>query len=132
MSLMIERFPKEKIAQYPEIEAVYLFGSQAAGTARTDSDYDFAVVLKHGSKVDIKFELLTILTEAGFDEISVVVLDDSDPYLNFQAVKHNKLLFKKPDFNQHEYYSLTVRKYLDIEPYLARQRKELKARMLNG
>lgn len=35
-------------AHYPSVQGVYLFGSQADGTARAGSDADIAVLLPHG------------------------------------------------------------------------------------
>lgn len=40
---VVERVRK-RIAEHVRVEALILFGSHAAGTARWDSDYDFVVV----------------------------------------------------------------------------------------
>jgi predicted nucleotidyltransferase len=37
------------LAACPEVEAVVLFGSRAAGTAKPDSDYDFLIVMPEGA-----------------------------------------------------------------------------------
>lgn len=111
------------------VEAVYLFGSRAEDRARSDSDFDFAVVASSLSKPgssELRDKLLTELTRAGFDNLSVVIFSFDDLYLAFQCVKNNFVVYKRDGFDVDSFYSLVVRRYLDFEPYLRRQREEFR------
>lgn len=124
-------------ARHQEIKAVYLFGSHARGEATDLSDLDLAVLLEEGAAGDeraqkIKLDLLTALTQAGYDDIDLVILNNLSIVGKYEVVKHNCLIYQVEDFEASTYYSLQVRKYLDFKPYLEVQRKALKERILNG
>ena len=57
---------KTVFAQFPQIQAVYLFGSLAAGRGRLDSDLDLAVVSAHGRPSSEKLDILARLAREGF------------------------------------------------------------------
>jgi predicted nucleotidyltransferase len=120
-------------ANFPEIQAVYLFGSRATATARPDSDYDLAVVSApekpaRGRKMDI----LSDLAKAGFDNVDLSFLDRDNPVLCHEAVRMNRLVFSRPEFDRGSFYSRVIRIYLDFQPCLAIQRKAIKERILHG
>ncbi|MDZ7750220.1 MAG: nucleotidyltransferase domain-containing protein [Gammaproteobacteria bacterium] len=117
---------------YPEITAVYLFGSHAEGRARPDSDLDLALVGPREVLEARKLDILADLTRAGFDRIDLVLLEGADPALAFEAVRPNRLLYARPDFDHGSFYSLTLREYFDFEPYLRIQREALKRRLTGG
>ena len=114
------------------IEAAYLFGSTAEGRARPDSDLDLALVGPADALQARKIDLLADLTAQGFDRIDLVLLDEADPLLRFEAVHHNCLVYARSDFDHGSYFSRTVREYFDLEPYLATQRRAMKRRWLDG
>jgi predicted nucleotidyltransferase len=120
------------LARYPSIEAAYLFGSRAAGQARPDSDVDVALVGPRAELQARKVEILAELVAEGADEVDLVILDDADVVLRFEAVHHNCLIFARPDFDHGQYFSRTVREYFDFEPYLRIQREAFKRRLLSG
>ncbi|MFO8034722.1 MAG: nucleotidyltransferase domain-containing protein [Candidatus Bipolaricaulota bacterium] len=126
---------EEKLAEVfgrqPEVEAVYLFGSTAEGHASSGSDLDLAVLPARGGSVD-KLELLADLVEAGFSDVDLVVLDGRDLVLEYEAVRHNRLVYAVPEFDRGETYSRIVRRYLDFLPYLEIQRRAYKRRILDG
>ncbi len=117
-------------ATYPGIEAVYLFGSWAAGTARQCSDLDLAIVPRDDQVRDRRLDLLTDLAREGFTQVDLVFLDVKDIVLRYEAVRLNRVIYQTPDFDRGAYYSYTVRLYLDFLPYLKVQREALKARIL--
>ncbi len=117
---------------HPDIEAVFLFGSHAAGRARPDSDLDLALVGPRDRLEKQKLDLLADLARAGFDRVDLVLLDGADPALRFEAVRPNCLVHARPDFDRGSYYSLTLREYFDFEPYLRVQREALKRRLAGG
>lgn len=119
-------------SSYPEIEAVYLFGSAAAERNTVFRDIDLGIVDSDPSIREKKVEIYADLAKQGFDDVDMVFFYAADLVLQFEIIHHNKLIYKKEDFNHGELFSITIRKYFDFEPYLKRQRKKLKERILHG
>ena len=118
--------------RFPAVEAAYLFGSRAEGKAGPASDFDIALV---GHRADLQGRKLDILAElvgAGFDRTDLVLLDGADPFMQFEAVHHNCLIYARPGFDRGAYYSRVVRMYFDFEPYLRIQREAMKQRLAHG
>ncbi len=121
----------EIFEKFPDIQAVYLFGSAATGEMHAESDLDLAVVPRRGATLD-KLEILTELARHGFDNVDLVILDTDDIVLKYEAVRHNKVVYAAEDFDPGAMFSLVVREYLDFLPYLERQRKAYKEKILGG
>lgn len=120
----------EVFSHYPEIQAVYLFGSVAAGTARPESDLDLAIVPRHPNLRRKKLDILTDLARAGFDNVDLVLLDIDDIVLKYEAIRQNRLVYQTKDFDPEAMYSKIIRQYLDFQPYLEVQRHAYKRRIL--
>ncbi len=117
--------------QYPAIQAVYLFGSSVTGKTHSESDLDLAVVPGDSSLRGQKLDILTDLARIGFDNVDLVFLDSDDIVLQYEAVKHNHLIYQTEDFCRGEMYSKVIRQYLDFKPYLKVQREAYKRRIRN-
>lgn len=117
---------------YPEIEAVYLFGSTAEGRSNDESDIDLAVYPGTDSLKSKKLDMLGKLAEAGFSKIDVIFLDGRDIVLEHQAVRLNRRVYEKAGFDSGSVFSSVVRKYLDFVPHLAVHRRKMKGRILHG
>lgn len=116
---------------YPEILAVYLFGSYADGTARPDSDLDLGVLPRTPTLRERLLDLLADLTAAGFDRVDIVFLDQADPTLRYEVVRRNHPLYLAPDFDHGTYFSHVLREYWDLEPYLRIVRQAYKEKWLH-
>jgi predicted nucleotidyltransferase len=123
---------KAIFGKYPGIQAVYLFGSSATGRARAESDLDLAVLADDARLRARKVDILAELAANGFCNVDLVFLPDNDIVLQYEAVRLNRLLYQRPDFDGAATFSLVVRRYLDFQPYLKVQRKAYKQRVLNG
>jgi len=117
---------------FGEIQAVYLFGSTAAGNLHQESDLDLAIYPGSESLKKKKLLILTELARHGFDNVDLIFLDGNDIILEYEAVRQNRLVYQKKYFDRGTLYSNTVRKYLDFYPFLLVQRKAYKMRLLNG
>ncbi len=117
--------------RYPEILAVYLFGSYADGTARADSDIDLGILPRTPEFHNRLLDLLADLTKAGFDRVDIVFLDQADLTTRYEIVRRNTLLYAAPDFYHGDYFSRTLREYWDFEPYLRVAREAYKEKLLN-
>ena len=118
--------------QFPEVRAVYLFGSAAEGRRGPESDLDLGVLADEEAFAEHKLELLTELARAGIDEVDLLLLNTADTVTRFEAVRPNMLIYRSGDFDHDAFYSLVVRKYLDLKPYLERQRAAYKERLRRG
>jgi len=122
----------EIFRRYPDVQAVYLFGSRASGHTRPGSDIDLAIVPADGAPEQQRLSILADLTQAGFDDVDLVFLDGKDLVLAYEAVRPNRLIYQREGFNRGAYYSKVVRMYLDFLPYLEVQRAAYKRRVLDG
>lgn len=117
--------------KYPDIKAVYLFGSVGSGKTHRESDLDLAIVPRSGNLRGKKLSILTDLARSGICNVDLVILDTDDIVLKYEAVRQNKLIYQTEDFNRGEMYSKTVRQFLDFERYLKVQRQGRKRRILH-
>ena len=121
--------------KYPEVEAVYLFGSAASNKQISngiDTDIDLGIVASDNSIEKRKVNLHADMIRQGLDHVDLVFFDSADLILQFEIIHQNKLIYSKEEFKHGELFSNTIRKYLDFKPYLDRQRKNLKSRIING
>lgn len=123
---------KQVFVKYPDIQAVYLFGSQAEGSMREESDLDLAILPKSSKIHKRKLDILTDLAKHGFCRVDLVFLDTDDIVLKYEAIRRNKLIYQKDEYNKGIYHSLILRQYFDFYPYLKVQREALKRRILSG
>jgi hypothetical protein len=122
----------EIFRMYPDVQAVYLFGSLAAGNVHGESDLDLAVVPRRSSIRAKKLDILADLARCGFCNVDLVFLDTDDIVLKYEAVRQNRLVYQAEDFDRGAMYSRVVRQYLDFLPYLKVQREAYKRRLLRG
>ena len=119
-------------SDYPEIRAVYLFGSAAEVRAGPTSDLDLAIVASPELR-EKKLDILAHLVRKGFDSVDLVFLEEEqDLVLAYEAVRLNCLVYAGPGFDRGATYSRIVRKYLDLEHFLRIQRDALRQRVGHG
>ncbi len=109
---------EEVFARFPDVQAVYLFGSVAEERAHYESDIDLAVVPREGAGPLNKLDMLSELARVGFCSVDLVILDTNDIVLKHEAVRLNRLVYHTDDFDAATFFSKVVREYLDFSPYL--------------
>lgn len=111
---------------FPEILFAYLFGSQASGKSKQESDVDIAVYLLHGTKsLALVSRILSVIEEVVKQkEVDLTILNDAGVILSMEVIK-GKLLFVRQDaLDIHaEYYSLTCREFEDHTAWMEKQLK---------
>ena len=117
---------------HEEVNAVYLFGSMASGKTHPESDLDLGLRFSSPELARPKIEYLSELTAAGVDRVDLVYLHEADPTMQYEIVRHNRLLHAVPSFNRGEYYSNCLRRFFDLQPLLKIQRQAMKERLKNG
>ncbi len=122
----------EKIFRaYPDIQAVYLFGSTASGKTHAKSDLDLAILPRKSSLRQKKLDILTELAREGFTDVDMVFLDTEDVVIKFESIRQNHLIYCAEGFDANAFFSLTLRQYFDFAPYLKTQRDAYKRRVLH-
>lgn len=94
---------------YPDIQAVYLFGSAVTGRLHAESDLDLAIVPRPGAGELPRLDILTDLARAGFCRVDLVILDTDNIVLKHGVVRHNRLIYQTEDFDRGAYFSIVVR-----------------------
>jgi len=118
---------------FPAVQAAYVFGSAATGRRSTRSDLDLAVWLHDTAEsASLRLDLLTELIRRGFDDVDLVVLNEADLTLQYEALRPNVLIYATDDFDHPATFSNILRKYWDFEPYLAAQRAAYKNELQHG
>src|SRR5690554_7012081 len=83
--------------QDPNIEVLWLYGSQAKGTATAHSDHDFAVAFKHIKKDTLEQRLVPILLAQqwadalGVEDNKISIVD-----INHRSEEHTSELQSRP------------------------------------
>jgi predicted nucleotidyltransferase len=97
----------------PEVIAAWAFGSALGGQIAPGSDVDVAVWFETGPSFEQQDALLARLQETlGVDEIDLVVLNDANPILRFEAISGQVLFCRDPN-RRAAFVSLTAREYED-------------------
>ena len=123
---------KNVFRKYPEIQAVYLFGSVASGNVHQESDIDLAIIPDTEKLREKKLTILTDLAREGFSNVDLIFIGKEDVVLQYEAIRQNILVYKTPSFDRGSTYSKIVRQYLDLFPYLEVQRQAYKQRIMDG
>lgn len=77
------------------VQLCVLFGSQATGKARVDSDVDLALWVKPSPEPLVKLRWLRELEELLGKEVNLVwVSPDTNPVLGFEIVRDGRVLFE--------------------------------------
>lgn len=103
----------KRISQNPKVKAIFLFGSQANGKARKDSDFDIAVLTDGMSR---KEELGII--GLGSDELDISIFSNLPLAIQFRVLKEGKLLFCRDEKVVYDIKVRVFKQYLDFSYHL--------------
>lgn len=114
------------------VGVVYLIGSRATGMARTDSDVDFAIVMKEKKQLKTTLKLHEILyallskslkPQDKAKDIDVIFLDTAPLYYAIAARDEGQILFEiSPHFRLNFEEKITL-DYADFEPFRREQER---------
>jgi len=104
---------KQVFSTRPNVVAVWAFGSAKGGRVRPGADLDIGVLFQSKPGLD---ELASLRAELQktlhFDEIDLVVLDDSSSILRFEATSGRRI-YCRDAARCAEFVSLAAREYED-------------------
>jgi predicted nucleotidyltransferase len=117
--MAINRLYKKEFSDFCKahgIELAILFGSQATGTAKPESDIDLGVWLTKPTRQhrELQHDLINFLKT---DTIDLVILNYASPLLKFQVAKTGKPLYQKEPGAFAAYCSLALRQHSDAKPF---------------
>ena len=102
------------LKKLPYVQAIILFGSQARGTARQDSDIDIAVITREATE-EQEWDIVEKTDELDINTFSRLPL-----IIQFRVIKEGKILFIRNREVLEEVQLKTIRNYLDFEPFIER------------
>lgn len=114
------------------LDALWLYGSQAEGTARADSDVDLAALFRRPPQGLEIFDARTELEELLCREVDLVDLDQAPPILAMQILKHGRLLVDRNPSRRHDAFSRIVSLYEDLKILRRESERALFQRMRVG
>ena len=86
------------ICQYSQVDAIYLYGSRAKGTALEDSDWDIAILFSHFiedvlEQINRPQHLEAFLQREFklYDKLSIIDLELAPPPLQYNIIRGKKL-----------------------------------------
>ncbi len=103
----------EAIKAEKGVEAIYLFGSHAAGKAKPYSDIDICVVTGRSARKGS-------IRSHSSEKIDTNIFWDLPLNIRYRVIKEGKLLYAKNELTVHRISVDTVLFYLDFKPVLDR------------
>lgn len=112
---------QQRLSQYPEIIAAYLYGSAVTGKMNPMSDVDVAILLQEQTprrrELSISFHILSAIQEIIHREGDVKVLNRITdlPFLH-EVLSKGKLIYERDPGIHRSFVAETVIAYLDFKP----------------
>jgi predicted nucleotidyltransferase len=123
----------------PEVDAVYVFGSAAAGTAGPLSDLDIAVLLDRiglaqaaadpGYSASLVADLMERL---GTERVDLVLLHEASPLLAHRVIRDGRALYIRDEQALYAFQFRAIQRYLDTKRLRESQAEALAARLHAG
>lgn len=118
---------QEVAALFPEIQLVYLFGSQVEGAVGPLSDYDFGIVLVHSADEQALRARIchAFVKRLGTPRVDVVLLQRAPIELAYAAIALGVLLFERTKLLRVEFEAYVMGRYGDYLPVLRAHRRDI-------
>ncbi len=114
------------------LDTMWLFGSEAAGTAREDSDLDLAALFRRRPSALEIFEARGDLGEILHRDVDLIDLDQASPILGMQVLRYGRLLIDRNPKRRYAFFSRTISMYDDLKIVRRQAEQALFARMNSG
>jgi len=114
------------------LDTLWLFGSEARGDARPDSDVDLGALLQQRTSPLERFDAQGELAEILERPVDLVDLDQVSPILAMQVLKHGRLLVDRNPKRRFAFFSRTLSLYEDLKIYRREAEQSLFTRLRQG
>lgn len=111
----------EHLKAHPAIEFAILFGSQAHGKAKSESDLDITIYLNRALSLEEYLILNLQLEKISGREVDLIILNEAYPLLKHQVMKNRKVLFIRNFDLYADFREKTIDEYqefLEVNDYL--------------
>ncbi|SHJ54540.1 type VII toxin-antitoxin system MntA family adenylyltransferase antitoxin [Paramaledivibacter caminithermalis] len=113
-----------RIVSFYNIKLMYVFGSYAKDKNNKNSDLDIAVLLEKEYNPIVKLNIIGDLVEIfKRDDIDLVILNDANPVLRHQIIKHGKILYEDSEETKVNFEVKVLKEYMDMEHFRKTQMK---------
>jgi uncharacterized protein YutE (UPF0331/DUF86 family)/predicted nucleotidyltransferase len=101
-----------------DVEMVILFGSQAKGLARPDSDIDLGILLaKYPIPVEEELQLcLDLVGAVQTGKVDIVILNHADPFLCYEAACYGIAIYERTPSIFDRFKVMAFKRFVDTEP----------------
>ncbi len=113
------------------LQLAIVYGSAAAGTMRSDSDVDIAILLDHTIAAAEKIELTGVLEQALLRDVDLVDLSELSGTILKQILCKGQVVINKDATKLAELYKRMIYNQTDMMPYVIRTLEERQQRFLN-
>jgi uncharacterized protein len=97
------------------LDTLWLFGSEARGTARSESDVDFGGLFRRRPTPLEVFDAGADLGLRLNRRVDLVDLDRASPILGMQVLRHGRLLVDRNPKRRHAFFGQTLSQYEDVK-----------------
>lgn len=97
------------------LDSLWVYGSEATGTANRRSDLDLAALFRGRPAPEDVLEAAAELTGSLGRAVDLVDLDRASPILAMQVLRHGRLLVDRNPRRRHAFLSRTVSLYEDLK-----------------
>jgi uncharacterized protein len=97
------------------LDALYLYGSEAAERARVDSDVDFAILARRRITAPERLALASELAVLLGRDVDLVVLDEVSPILRMQVLRNGRRVFASAPTRAAELEARSFSEYADLK-----------------
>ncbi len=112
---MKQQITETVLKHFPEVQAVYLFGTYGTGDQRPESDADIALLLPHSSRIgnlqlarsDCRFDLEELLEK----EVDLLNLRELSTVFQKEVVMNGRLIYCRNRYAVDEFEMLTLSFY---------------------
>jgi len=123
----------------PEVDAVYVFGSTAAGTAGPLSDLDIAVLLSSDALAQAAADpgysaslAADLMRRLGTDRVDLVMLHEAPPLLAHRMIRGGRALHIANEQALRAFQFRAIQRYLDTKPLRESQANAFADRLRAG
>jgi predicted nucleotidyltransferase len=114
------------------LDTLWLFGSEAQGTTRPDSDLDLAALFRRRPTGLEVLEAQADLEQLLHREVDLVDLDRASPILCMQVLRYGRLVIDRNPKRRHAFFSRTISMYEDVKIVRRDAERRLLARVASG
>ncbi len=107
--------PPLLLAEWPTVQAIYLFGSQARGDARADSDVDVAVLLPKPVDAVERWHVQERLAAKLGADVDLVDLRSASTVMRTEVVQQGRLLHDGHRGERELFEALTLSAYARLQ-----------------